>query len=52
MHIKEIAENENVDMSSATVSKYLTGLEGEKRVQRHDGQPPYVYWSLNEGSDG
>ena len=48
MYSKEIAENENIDMSSATVSKYLTGREGEKKVQRHDGQPPYVYWSLKD----
>ena len=51
MHLKEIADNESIGMSSATVSKYLAGLEGEKKVKRHDDQPPYVYWSLNEDKD-
>ncbi len=51
MYIKEIAENENIDMAPATVSKYLAGLEGEKKVKRHDDQPPYEYWSASEGSD-
>lgn len=51
MHIKQIAENENIDMCPPTVSKYLIGLEGEKKVKRHDDQPPYVYWSSNEGGD-
>jgi predicted transcriptional regulator len=50
MHIKEIADN--IDMSPATTSKYLGILEAEKKVKRHDDQPPYVYWTLNERNDG
>jgi len=49
MHTKGIAGD--MEMSSATVSKYLAALEGEKRVKRYDDQPPYVYWTLNEGSN-
>ena len=51
MYTREIADDDNIDMSPATVSKYLTGLEGEKKVKRHDDKPPYIYWSLNEGSN-
>jgi len=51
MHIKQIAEDESIDMAPATVSKYLIGLKGEKKVKKHDDQPPYVYWTLNEGGD-
>lgn len=49
MCTKEIAGK--VGISPPTASKYLAGLEGEKKVKRHDDQPPYAYWSLNKGSN-
>jgi predicted ArsR family transcriptional regulator len=49
MCTKEIAGA--VGMSSPTASKHLAGLEGEKKVIRHDDQPPYIYWTLNNDSN-
>ena len=51
MYTSQIADDDSIDMSLPTVSKHLTGLEGEKKVKRHDDKPPYIYWSLNEGSN-
>jgi len=51
MYTKQIADDDSIDMSLPTISKYLTGLEGEKKVKRHDDKPPYINWSLNEDSN-
>ena len=37
---------ETAKMSQQTTSKYLLALESERKVEKDESQPPYIYWNI------